>query len=91
MDSGLSIQLLGEIILASHRATSGILQAVSGRLSASFAVDVALILSVLDNLGYLGSYFTLKSQEEPSRVHLVIAEVWDRVSITIDDCHFVDN
>ena len=89
MDFGVEYTVVGEIILATQGYFGGYCEPSVEDYLAIFAVDVALILSALDNLGYLGSYFTLGSQEGPALVHLVIAEVWERVSITIDNCHFV--
>ena len=89
MDFGVEYTAVGEIILASQGYFGGYCEPSVEDYLANFAVDVALILSALDNLGYLRSYFTLESQEGPALVHLVIAEVRDRVSITIDNYHFV--
>ena len=84
MDFGVEYTVAGEIILASQGYFGEYCEPSVEDYLASFAVDVALILIALDNLGYLGSSFTLGSQEG-----LVIAEVQDRVSITIDNYHFV--
>ena len=89
MDFGVEYTVVGEIILASQGYFGGYCEPSVEDYLASFAVDVALILSALDNLGYLRSYFTLESQEGPHLVHLVIGEVQDRVFITIDNYHFV--
>ena len=89
MDLGVEYTVVGEIILASQGYFGGYCEPSAKDYLASFAVDVALIFSALDNLGYLRSYFTLESQEGPTLVHLVIAEVRERVSITIDNYHFV--
>ena len=88
MDFGVEYTVVGEIILASQGYFGGYCEPSAKDYRASLAVNVALILSALDNLGYLVSYFTLESKEGPALVHLVIAEVRDRVFITIDDCHF---
>ena len=85
MDFGVEYTAVGEIILASQGYFGGYCEPPVEDYLASFAVDVALILSALVNLGYLGSYFTLGSQEGPALVHLVIAEVQDRVFITVDN------
>ena len=89
MDFGVEYTVVGEIILASQGYFGGYCEPSVEDYLASFAVDVALILSALDNLGYLRSYFTLESQEGPALVHLVRAEVRDRVFITVDNFHFV--
>ena len=85
MDFGVEYTVVGEIILASKGYFGEYCEPSVEDYLASFAVDVALILSALDNLGYLGSYFTLGSQEGPPLVHLVIAKVQDRVFITVDN------
>ena len=90
MDLGVEYRVVGEIILASQGYFGGYSDPSAKDYRANFAMNAILTIVVLDNLGYLVSYFTMESQEGPSIVHLAIAGVQECVSITIDNCRFVD-